>query len=117
PGHGHSRHRAVRELPRRRSARRARPEATEELMTEITLEPTANLRPGGEPVLEVENLEVTFATEEGVVQAVRGVHLEVFDHEVLGIVGESGSGKSVTMLAVMGLLPNTATVTGSARFR
>ena len=86
-------------------------------MTEITLEPTSSLRPGGEPVLEIENLEVTFATEEGVVQAVRGVDLEVFDNEVLGIVGESGSGKSVTMLAIMGLLPITATVTGAARFR
>src|SRR5207248_323674 len=37
--------------------------------------------------------------------------------EVLGVVGESGSGKSVTMLAVLGLLPRTATVTGSAKFR
>jgi oligopeptide/dipeptide ABC transporter ATP-binding protein len=86
-------------------------------MSEITLEPVPDQRDSSAPVLEVENLEVTFATEEGAVQAVRGVDVQVFDNEVLGIVGESGSGKSVTMLAVMGLLPNTATVRGEARFR
>jgi len=86
-------------------------------VSEITLEPVPEQRDESAPVLEVEQLEVTFATEEGAVQAVRGVDLQVFDNEVLGIVGESGSGKSVTMLAVMGLLPNTAAVRGTARFR
>jgi peptide/nickel transport system ATP-binding protein len=70
-----------------------------------------------DPVLEVADLHVTFRTPDGPVQAVRGVDFAVHEEEVLGIVGESGSGKSVTMLAVMGLLPKTATVTGSVRYR
>ncbi len=72
---------------------------------------------GDQPVLVVENLSVSFATPDGRVQAVRDVSFSVDGEEVLGIVGESGSGKSVTMMAVMGLLPKTATVTGSVRFR
>ena len=72
---------------------------------------------GDVPVLEVEDLHVTFATPDGPLQAVRGVTFTVDAEEVVGIVGESGSGKSVTMMAVMGLLPRTATVTGSVRFR
>jgi oligopeptide/dipeptide ABC transporter ATP-binding protein len=86
-------------------------------MADIILEPAETASTHAGPVLEIDDLTVTFATEEGPVQAVRGVDLYVNDHEVLGIVGESGSGKSVTMLAIMGLLPNTATITGSARFR
>src|SRR3954447_22870806 len=86
-------------------------------MTDIVLEPGPPARDRNAPVLEIEDLHVTFSTEEGEVQAVRGVDLQVYENEVLGIVGESGSGKSVTMLAVMGLLPNTATITGSARYR
>jgi oligopeptide/dipeptide ABC transporter ATP-binding protein len=69
------------------------------------------------PVLEVEDLHVTFASPDGAVQAVRGLNLTLADGEALGIVGESGSGKSVSMLAVMGLLPRTAKITGSIRFR
>ena len=49
--------------------------------------------------------------------AVRGVDLDVAEGEMLGVVGESGSGKSVTMLAALGLLPRTATITGSVKFR
>jgi peptide/nickel transport system ATP-binding protein len=71
----------------------------------------------GETVLEISDLHVTFKTEDGPVRAVRGVDLEVRSGEVLGVVGESGSGKSVTMLATMGLLPRTATITGSVKFR
>jgi peptide/nickel transport system ATP-binding protein len=67
-------------------------------------------------VLEIRDLEVTFRTEEGIVHAVRGVDLDVRRRDVLGIVGESGSGKSVTMLAVLGLLPKSAKITGSAKF-
>ncbi|MGW7539352.1 ABC transporter ATP-binding protein [Amycolatopsis sp. NPDC054798] len=71
---------------------------------------------GGDPVLVVEDLTVQFPTGEGVVSAVRGVNYALRRGEVLGIVGESGSGKSVTSLAVMGLLPKTAKVSGSIRF-
>src|SRR5262249_31081034 len=62
-------------------------------------------------------LEVKFPTEDGVVHAVRGVSYRLYPHETLGIVGESGSGKSVTSLAVMGLLPDSAAITGSVRFK
>ncbi|MGE0212238.1 MAG: ABC transporter ATP-binding protein [Parvibaculaceae bacterium] len=62
-------------------------------------------------LLEIENLTVEFATAGGSFRAVDGVSLTVDEREVLAIVGESGSGKSVAMLAVMGLLPWTATVT------
>jgi dipeptide transport system ATP-binding protein len=62
------------------------------------------------PLLEIRNLSVSFATRTGAFRAVDGVDLSVEANEVLAIVGESGSGKSVAMLAVMGLLPFTATV-------
>jgi dipeptide transport system ATP-binding protein len=63
------------------------------------------------PLLEIRNLTVTFATAAGPFKAVDGIDLDVDTGEVVAIVGESGSGKSVAMLAVMGLLPKTATVT------
>jgi len=63
------------------------------------------------PLLEIENLVVEFQTATGPFRAVDGVSLSVSPREVLAIVGESGSGKSVSMLAVMGLLPWTAKVT------
>jgi oligopeptide/dipeptide ABC transporter ATP-binding protein len=69
------------------------------------------------PVLEVENLTVEFPTDDGIVHAVRGVSFTLEPGEVLGIVGESGSGKSVSSLALMGLLPRTARIRGSARFQ
>jgi len=69
-------------------------------------------------VLDVNNLQVQFATDEKIVQAVNGISFQVDAGQVLGIVGESGSGKSVTSLAIMGLLPpTTANVTGEIRFR
>ena len=62
-------------------------------------------------LLEIETLVVEFATATGPFRAVDGVSLTVDQREVLAIVGESGSGKSVSMLAVMGLLPWIAKVT------
>ncbi|MEZ2328273.1 ABC transporter ATP-binding protein [Mesorhizobium sp. RCC_202] len=62
-------------------------------------------------LLDIQNLVVEFQTASGPFRAVDGVSLHVDEREVLAIVGESGSGKSVSMLAVMGLLPWTAKVT------
>jgi dipeptide transport system ATP-binding protein len=63
------------------------------------------------PLLDIRGLTVRFATRGGAFTAVDGIDLSVQSDEVLAIVGESGSGKSVAMLAIMGLLPWTATVT------
>ena len=62
-------------------------------------------------LLNIRNLTVRFATATGSFTAVDGIDVHVDRGEVLAIVGESGSGKSVSMLAVMGLLPDTATIT------
>jgi ABC-type microcin C transport system duplicated ATPase subunit YejF len=70
-----------------------------------------------EALLVIDNLTVTFPTDDGPVQAVRGVSYRVLPGESMGIVGESGSGKSVSSMAVMGLLPKSARITGSVRFR
>lgn len=67
-------------------------------------------------LLEVRDLNVTFPNREKGVHAVRGVSYDVKEGEFLGIVGESGSGKSVSSLAVMGLLPTSAKITGSIKF-
>lgn len=77
---------------------------------------TATTNGADDTVLEVSGLTVTFPSDDGAVRAVRGVDYTLRRGEVLGIVGESGSGKSVTSLAVMGLLPRTAKVTGEIRF-
>ncbi|WP_273690458.1 ABC transporter ATP-binding protein [Ketogulonicigenium vulgare] len=61
-------------------------------------------------LLEIKNLSVTFPTAAGVLRAVDGIDLRVDQGEILAIVGESGSGKSVSMLAVMGLLPPAAVI-------
>ncbi len=62
-------------------------------------------------LLEIHNLAVEFQTTRGPFRAVDGIDITLEEGDLLGIVGESGSGKSVTMLAVMGLLPWTAKVT------
>jgi peptide/nickel transport system ATP-binding protein len=62
--------------------------------------------------LEIDDVHVTFATDEGDVHAVRGVGLTLQRGRVLALVGESGSGKSVTAMSVLGLLPRNARATG-----
>jgi peptide/nickel transport system ATP-binding protein len=74
-------------------------------------------RPTAEEVLRVEDLTVSFPTDDGLVRAVRGVSYELHEREVLGIVGESGSGKSVSSMAVMGLLPRNARIAGRVLYR
>jgi peptide/nickel transport system ATP-binding protein len=64
-------------------------------------------------VLQIRDLRVTFNTQMGELKAVRGIDVDVAPGEILGVVGESGSGKSVSFLAAMGLLPASASISGS----
>ncbi|MBT2567464.1 ABC transporter ATP-binding protein [Arthrobacter sp. ISL-85] len=77
----------------------------------------AGLHAPNDAVLSVRGLNVRFNSENGVIHAVRGVDFDLMPGKTLGIVGESGSGKSVTSLAIMGLLPPTAQVSGSVRLK
>ena len=74
-----------------------------------------DMDPDRVPVLSVRDLKVEFTGSGRAVPVVRGVDFDLYANEVLCIVGESGSGKSVTSLAVTGLLPETARVSGSIR--
>ena len=67
------------------------------------------------PVLSVRGLSVEFPTDDGLVHAVDDMSFDVYPSETLGIVGESGSGKSVTSMAILGLLPKTARITGEVQ--
>jgi ABC-type microcin C transport system duplicated ATPase subunit YejF len=66
-------------------------------------------------LLEVEDLQVSFSTPDGILRAVRGMSFSVEQGETLGIVGESGSGKSVSTQTIVGLTEG-ARVSGQARF-
>ncbi len=71
------------------------------------------------PLLQIQDLSVTFTGRQSTVRAVKNVSLTVGDGEVLALVGESGSGKSVTASAIVGLLPagRGTSLSGSIRFR
>jgi len=69
-----------------------------------------------DPLLSVEGLRTHIPTEGGIVRAVDGVSFEIDRGETVALVGESGSGKTVTCETITGLVPETATVTGEARF-
>jgi peptide/nickel transport system ATP-binding protein len=71
---------------------------------------------GPEPLLRVEGLTVSFKGKRGLARAVRDLSYHVMPGESLAIVGESGSGKSVSALALLGLLPGSAVIEGSAWF-
>ena len=71
---------------------------------------------GARNVLEVRNLSIRFPGRFGDTAIVDNVSFTVREGETMGLVGESGCGKSITSLAVMGLLPKTAQVTGSIKF-
>src|SRR5580692_12770687 len=66
-------------------------------------------------LLEARGLEVAFDLPDGELHAVQGVSFELREGERFGLVGESGSGKTTTILALMGLLPPTATLAGQVR--
>jgi oligopeptide/dipeptide ABC transporter ATP-binding protein len=68
------------------------------------------------PLLSVQDLKVEFNQRGRIVHAVNGVSFNVEVGQTLAVIGESGSGKTVTSRAIMGLLPETAVVSGSARF-
>ncbi|MFF8186945.1 dipeptide ABC transporter ATP-binding protein [Microbacterium sp. NPDC016588] len=69
------------------------------------------------PVARIDDLRVTFATDGEPVAAINGISLEAHAGEVLAIVGESGSGKTVTANTLLGLLPETATLSGAVIVR
>jgi peptide/nickel transport system ATP-binding protein len=69
------------------------------------------------PLLEVNQLRVTLNTARGALDALRGVSFTLERGQTLGLIGESGCGKSITALALMGLLPEAARVSGSIRLQ
>lgn len=76
-----------------------------------TITPNTPDHAGDEPLLELRDLEISFTSSTGVVNAVRGANLAIYPGQSVAIVGESGSGKSTTAMSIIGLLPGTGKVT------
>lgn len=91
------------------SAMRLTPTAPDNMSRDETLDRTP---PADDVVLRVEDLEVTFFTEEGAVEAVRGISFDLKRGSILAIVGESGSGKSVTAFSILRLIQEPGRITG-----
>jgi peptide/nickel transport system ATP-binding protein len=71
-----------------------------------------------EPLVEIRDLRLQFRTYAGIVHALNGIDLEIYERDMLGLVGETGCGKSMTGLAILGLVPQGGeVVAGSIRFR
>lgn len=71
-----------------------------------------------ERILSIRDLDISFSTSSGQLNAIRGIRLDLFKGETIAIVGESGSGKSVTVKAIMGILSNNGIInSGSIRYR
>jgi glutathione transport system ATP-binding protein len=92
-----------------------RPEGGEDGGATATAAPPAAGPSAHRSLLEVTDLVISIPTENGVIEAVRGISLAIAPGETIGIVGESGSGKTMLALSVLGLLPRRAQVTGSVR--
>ena len=86
-------------------------------MTEVSAA-GAPAPPTGDPLLSIRDLTVEFGTEDGVVRAVTDVSYDVYPGETVGVVGESGSGKSVSVMSLLGLIPQPPgrIVGGTAKF-
>jgi peptide/nickel transport system ATP-binding protein len=80
--------------------------------TEVT---TAGFAGTSGSVLSIADLRISFTTDDGVVDAVKGIGFDVAPGEIVAVVGESGSGKSVTSMSVLGLLPKTSRIHGDVR--
>jgi oligopeptide/dipeptide ABC transporter ATP-binding protein len=89
---------------------------TDLTLDELTVETIPDRDMWHGPLLDVRGLSVSFPTDDGLVRAVDDLSFTLQDDEVLGIVGESGSGKTVTSLAILGLLPRTAQISGEILF-
>ena len=77
--------------------------------------PSAGRGSGEPPILAIDNVAVGFQTDDGMVEAVRGVSMDLYAGETIAVVGESGSGKSVTARTVMRLLPKRARIKEGSR--